>query len=108
MDREQLVEVGALSHRLVCMNAASHWLLDSKQDDDKQTQHMSLKRGSAHEPTHATPPAKKSRPTESHFQSVSTNAAVDRTVAKETAADEKEAGLVDPSHGRDEGASGRF
>ncbi|XP_056587821.1 general transcription factor 3C polypeptide 1 [Triplophysa dalaica] len=102
VDGEQLVEVGALSHRLVCMNAASHWLLDSKQDDDKQTQHMSLKRGSAHEPTHATPPAKKSRPTESYFQSFSTNADVDQTVAKETAADEKEAGLVDPSHGRDE------
>ncbi|XP_073716207.1 general transcription factor 3C polypeptide 1 isoform X4 [Misgurnus anguillicaudatus] len=76
VDGEQLVEVGALSHRLVCLNVASHWLLESK-CDDAQMERVSLKRGPAHDPDDATPPAKKRRATESDLQdSVSTDAAV--------------------------------
>lgn len=107
------MEVGALSHRLVCMNAASHWLLDSK-CDDVHTQQMPLKRGPAPDSTQATPPAKRRRATESDFQGtvttdpVSTNTAVNQTVTKEAVlkdaeqhtADEKEA---ESSHSQNNG-----
>lgn len=109
------MEVGALSHRLVCLNVASHWLLEGK-CDDAQKERVSLKRGSAHDPDQATPQAKKRRATESDLQdSISTDAAVvmeteaeqqvvmeeavpkDVSDAEQHTADGKEAEL-DPSH----------
>ncbi|XP_051982502.1 general transcription factor 3C polypeptide 1-like isoform X3 [Xyrauchen texanus] len=79
VDGEQIVEVGAQSQRLVCLNVASHWLLQSV-DECEQTQQVLLKRGPAHNPTHTTPPPKKRRAMESDFkETVATD-----TVSKDT------------------------
>ncbi|XP_051560417.1 general transcription factor 3C polypeptide 1-like isoform X3 [Myxocyprinus asiaticus] len=88
VDGEQLVEVGAQSQRLVSLNAASHWLLQSV-GNGEQTQQVSLKRGPAYNPSHATPPPKKRRVMESDLKTVamdtvSTDAAVKHTVAMDT------------------------
>lgn len=85
MDGEQLVEVGALSQRLVCVEAASHWLLESACDS------VQMKRGPAHDHDSAlaTPPPTKRRAVESDSQEivamegVSTSTAVSHTVATE-------------------------
>lgn len=71
MDGEQLVEVGALSQRLVCAEAASHWLLESA-CDSVQMQQPLLKRGPAHDhdSAHATPPPTKRRALESDSQEI--------------------------------------
>ncbi|XP_051993132.1 general transcription factor 3C polypeptide 1 isoform X3 [Xyrauchen texanus] len=89
VDGQQLVEVGAQSQRLVSLNAASHWLLQSVVSAE-QPQQVSLKRGPAHNPTHATPPTKR-RVMESDFKktfamdTVSTDTAVSQTIAMDTA-----------------------
>lgn len=86
MDGEQLVEVGALSQRLVCAEASSHWLLKSV-CDGVQMQQPFLKRGPAHDSAHATPPPTKRRAKESDFQETvavegaSTSTAVNQPVA---------------------------
>ncbi|KAK9981877.1 hypothetical protein ABG768_001400 [Culter alburnus] len=85
VDGEQLVEVGALSQRLVCAEAASHWLLESACDS------VQMKRGPAydHDSAHDTPPPTKRRAVESDSQEivamegVSTSTAVNQTVAME-------------------------
>lgn len=88
MDEEQLVEVGALSQRLVCADAASHWLLQSRCDSG-QMQHASPKRGPALDSAHDTPPPAKRRAMESDLQEsvavdpVSTDTAVNQTVTTE-------------------------
>lgn len=66
MDGEQLVEVGALSQRLVCVEAASHWLLESACDS------VQMKRGPAHDHDSAlaTPPPTKRRAVESDSQEI--------------------------------------
>ncbi|XP_067296540.1 general transcription factor 3C polypeptide 1 isoform X3 [Pseudorasbora parva] len=87
VDGEQLVEAGALSQRLVCAEAASHWLLKSVCEGG-QMQQQFLKRGSAHDSahdsTHGTPPPAKRRAIESDFQEASTSAAVNQAVTMET------------------------
>ncbi|KAK7165565.1 hypothetical protein R3I93_005585 [Phoxinus phoxinus] len=86
VDGEQLVEVGALSQRLVCAEASSHWLLKSV-CDGVQMQQPVLKRGPGHDSAHATPPPTKRRAIESDFQEtvamdpVSTSTAVNQPVA---------------------------
>ncbi|XP_077094311.1 general transcription factor 3C polypeptide 1 isoform X3 [Siphateles boraxobius] len=86
VDGEQLVEVGALSQRLVCAEASSHWLLNSV-CDGVQMQQPFLKRGPAHDSAHATPPPTKRRAKESDFQETvameraSTSTAVNQPVA---------------------------
>ncbi|RXN35951.1 general transcription factor 3C polypeptide [Labeo rohita] len=88
VDEEQLVEVGALSQRLVCADAASHWLLQSRCDSG-QMQHASPKRGPALDSAHDTPPPAKRRAMESDLQEsvavdpVSTDTAVNQTVTTE-------------------------
>ncbi|ROJ26351.1 General transcription factor 3C polypeptide 1 [Anabarilius grahami] len=85
VDGGQLVEVGALSQRLVCAEAASHWLLESTCDT------VQMKRGPSHDhdSAHDTPPPTKRRAVESDSQEivamegVSTSTAVNQTVAME-------------------------
>ncbi|KAK2909570.1 hypothetical protein Q8A67_005407 [Cirrhinus molitorella] len=81
VDEEQLVEVGALSQRLVCADAASHWLLQSRCDSG-QVKQASPKRGPALDSAHNTPPPAKRRAVESALQDpVSTDTSVNQTVA---------------------------
>ncbi|CAM4460701.1 unnamed protein product [Leuciscus chuanchicus] len=86
VDGEQLVEVGALSQRLVCAEASSHWLLKSV-CDGVQMQQPFLKRGLAHDSAHTTPPPTKRQAKESDFQETvamegaSTSTAVNQPVA---------------------------
>ncbi|KAG1960129.1 general transcription factor 3C polypeptide 1 [Pimephales promelas] len=83
VDGEQLVEGGALSQRLVCAEASSHWLLKSVCEGEQ----MQQKRGPAHDSAHTTPPPSKRRAKESDFQETvamegaSTSTAVNQTVA---------------------------
>lgn len=85
VDGEQLVEVGALSQRLVVMEAASHWLLESERYSE-ETQQPLAKRGSSSDSAHVTPPPAKRRALDADFQKagVSTDNIVNPTVAMDT------------------------
>ncbi|KTG36858.1 hypothetical protein cypCar_00009457 [Cyprinus carpio] len=86
VDGEQLVEAGALSQRLVCAEAASHWLLQSR-CGSVQMQQASPTRSPTLDSAHDTPPPAKRRAVESELQEsvsedpVSTDTAVNQTVA---------------------------
>lgn len=86
VDGEQLVEVGALSQRLVCADAASHWLLQSR-CGSVQMQQVSSMRSPTLDSAHDTHPPTKRRALESELQEtvamepVSTDTAVNQTVA---------------------------
>ncbi|KAL0202235.1 hypothetical protein M9458_000253, partial [Cirrhinus mrigala] len=100
VDEEQLVEVGALSQRLVCADAASHWLLQSRCDSGQMLQ-ASPKRGPALDSAHDTPPPAKRRAVESALQEtvavdlVSTDTAESQRVSIETDAEQTVANSKD-------------
>jgi len=89
VDEEQLVETGALSQRLVCVEAASHWLLKSR-CASVQIQLVSSMRSPALDSTHNTPSPTKRRALESELQEdpVSTATAVNQPVSMEIDAEE--------------------
>lgn len=86
VDGEQLLEAGALSQRLVCADAASHWLLQSRCGGVQIQQVCSMR-----SPTHDTPPPTKRQALESELQEtvamepVSTDTAVNQTISSDTA-----------------------
>ncbi|XP_026121047.1 general transcription factor 3C polypeptide 1 [Carassius auratus] len=88
VDGEQLVEAGALSQRLVCAEAASHWLLHTR-CESVQIQQASPTRSPAPDSAHDTPPPTEGQPVESELQEtvtedpVSMDTAVNQTVAME-------------------------
>ncbi|XP_043108861.1 general transcription factor 3C polypeptide 1 [Puntigrus tetrazona] len=90
LDGEQLVEVGALSQRLVCAEAASHWLLQSS-CGSMQMQQTSPARSPAPDSAHDTPPTTKRRALESESMEtvavdpVSTDTALNQTIPTDTA-----------------------
>ncbi len=86
VDGEQLLEAGSLSQRLVCADAASHWLLQSRCGGVQIQQVCSMR-----SPTHDTPPPTKRQALESELQEtvaiepVSTDTAANQTISTDTA-----------------------
>ncbi|XP_016414778.1 general transcription factor 3C polypeptide 1-like isoform X2 [Sinocyclocheilus rhinocerous] len=108
VDGEQLVEAGALSQRLVCAEAASHWLLQSRCGSVQMQQVFPMR-----SPAHDTPPHTRRQTVESELQEtvaadpISTDTAVNQTISTDTAESQPVSMEIDPEEAvhKDNGGS---